>query len=319
MVQNLLSYSLINVYGLHIEFHLSPLENPIRVDKQPTSDIIVRLGQPEFSAQKVLTDLKFKKQEGHFVANPQEIYLFWNDVGTFLVKEGQEIIMDPVPFVEEHTLLHFIFGPALGVLLHQRGAFALHASSILFKNEAVAFMGHPGGGKSTLAASFYRRGYPILTDDIAAINGDDNPKIWPGPRELKLWPDAATVLDFSEDSLVRIHPRLEKFIFRVETNTRIPSAPVPLKRIYVLYEGPDQEIELLNRREGFIELIRHSYCARLLPELGSDQHFLQCVHLAKAVPVYRLTRPWAMEGLEKLVNLIENHLTYDFVETKTRN
>ncbi len=63
----------------------------------------------------------------------------------------------------------YLLGPVLGFLLRLRGITCLHASAVAVDGQALAFMGPPGAGKSTTAAAFARRGYPVLTDDITAL------------------------------------------------------------------------------------------------------------------------------------------------------
>ena len=63
-----------------------------------------------------------------------------------------------------------MLGTALGVLLHQRGLFALHASGVATPSGAWLFTGHSGAGKSTLVAWLHRRfGWPILSDDVTVV------------------------------------------------------------------------------------------------------------------------------------------------------
>ena len=68
-------------------------------------------------------------------------------------------------------------------------------------------------------------------------------------------------------------------------------APLLLRRIYVLAEGQANEIEPLRPQEALVELVRHSYVARLLEATGTaSSHFLQCASLANRVPICRLKR-----------------------------
>ena len=45
----------------------------------------------------------------------------------------------------------------------------LHATAVVVDGEAVAFLGDCGYGKSTLGAAFLARGFPLLTDDVLAL------------------------------------------------------------------------------------------------------------------------------------------------------
>src|SRR5262249_25236419 len=93
-----------------------------------------------------------------------DVYLYWQGLGTLLVRSGTEIFVDTVPAVDEGDLHLCILGPALAVLLRQRGLLVLHASAVQVAHGAIAFLASSGGGKSTLAASFYTRGHAVVTD-----------------------------------------------------------------------------------------------------------------------------------------------------------
>ncbi|MCI0530310.1 MAG: hypothetical protein L0Y56_22930, partial [Nitrospira sp.] len=70
-------------------------------------------------------------------------------VGKFFVVGNDEIVIQPVPGVEEAQLRLFLLGPVMAMLLRQRGLLVLHASAVAIDNGAVAFLGDTGWGKST--------------------------------------------------------------------------------------------------------------------------------------------------------------------------
>ena len=77
----------------------------------------------------------------------------WPGVGACEVRDGREIAVDPAPGVDADLLSTYLLGPALGVLLHQRGGLVLHASAVTVGGGCVAFLADAGWGKSTLAAT----------------------------------------------------------------------------------------------------------------------------------------------------------------------
>ena len=108
--------------------------------------------------------------EGYFTSTEREAYFFWDQLGKFLVRDGKEIIVDPLPNVEERAIRLPLLGTVLAVLLHQRGYFVLHASAIAVDGGVVAFLGNKGQGKSTMAATLYSRGHELVADDVVAID-----------------------------------------------------------------------------------------------------------------------------------------------------
>lgn len=289
------SYS---AYGLGIR---SVLPLPELEARGATSDVAVCLrGAEPISPQ--------ESAPGYFVrATGTEAYLSWRDVGRFLVRDGREVIVEPAAGVEERVLRLFLLGAVLAVLLHQRGRLVLHGSAVAVDGKAAVFLGGPGWGKSTLAAALYARGHGILADDVTAVDADAaSPMVFPGFPQLKLWPEAAAALGDRPETLLRIHPLLEKRALRAGDG--FPEAPLPLSRIYVLGEGENQEIDPLRPQEALVELVRHSYCARLLNGHDARRHFLHCASVAARVPVCRLRRQRALHALPALLQVVEEDL-----------
>jgi hypothetical protein len=74
-----------------------------------------------------------------------------------------------------------LLGPIIGFVLHLRGTPCLHGSAVAVDGRAVAFLGHSGAGKSTTAAAFVRAGLPALTDDVLALDEEQESGV--GSRE----------------------------------------------------------------------------------------------------------------------------------------
>jgi hypothetical protein len=140
-----------------------------------------------------------------------EFCLSQGQAGSFLVRRGREVVVDPLPGVDERVLRLFVLGAVLGVLLQQRGFLTLHASVVALDGEAVAFCGAAGAGKSTLARALYGNAHPFLTDDIAAVRRRDGRLVVvPGFPQVKLWPDAARSVGDDPERLPRLDPDSDK-------------------------------------------------------------------------------------------------------------
>ena len=72
--------------------------------------------------------------------------------GTMAERHGTEIVVDPLPSL----------GMGFGLLLRPRGLVVLHASSVDIDGKAVAFVGNPGRGKSTLALALLEQGHKLV-------------------------------------------------------------------------------------------------------------------------------------------------------------
>jgi hypothetical protein len=285
-------------YGLGIQ---SALSLPELVPGK-AGDVVIRLGKVDRLPPEAISAGVYSE------ATTREVYLFWEEVGAFLVRRGHEIIVEPAPGIEERALRLMVLGPALGVLLHQRGRLVLHASAVAIDGGAVAFLGGPGWGKSTTAAALHAQGHGIVADDVTAVRLDtDCPTVSPGFPQLKLWPEAA-ISSLGDDlqTLPRLHPELDKRARHVAR--AFPSATLPLRRIYVLAEGESQGIEPLQSQEALVELIRHSYVSALLQAAKASSHFLQCSSVVETVPIRCLRRPRSLPDLPVLARLVEEDL-----------
>jgi hypothetical protein len=241
-------------------------------------------------------------------ATADETCLFWADAGTILIRYGTEMIVEPLPHVDERVLRLYLLGPALGVLLQQRGLLVLHASAVAIGESAVAFMGESGWGKSTTAAALHRHGHAIVADDVTALHpcALERPLVYPAIPRLKLDATPAEALGYPVEALARFDVDDERLAYHV--NDRFPQAPLPLSRVYVLAEGPEVTIERCRPQDAFIELVRHSYALRVIGDRGaSTAHFHLCTHVVDSVPVYRLKRPSSLAVLPDLVRCVEAH------------
>ncbi len=233
--------------------------------------------------------------------------IHWNQVATFLVRGGCEIVVDAIPGVTAEVLRAYLLGSALGVLLQQRGWLALHASAVTVAGGVVAFLAASGWGKSSLAAALHAQGHPLVADDVIAVQVEGGqPTVFPGFPQLKLWPDTVAALGDAADNLPRLQPDGEKRIRRVEHD--FSHAPRPLRQLYVLADGPVLAIEPLAPRQGFLELVRHSYSARALAGAEVSDHFAQCSRLAARVPISRLRRPRDLQLLPELARRVAQDL-----------
>lgn len=232
---------------------------------------------------------------GRFRAAPGKLLVWIDAVARYLVRDGREIIVQPVPGAEDNDLRELLLCSPMGALLHQRGLLPLHASAIATPQGAVVFMAYSGQGKSTLAAHFHRRGCKILADDIAVVSFDPagRPQVAPGYPQFKLWPDSVAELGHSTASLRRFRAKMEKFF--VAFPDAFQAEPLPVVRLYVVEGRHDVEavkLEPLNVPEKLRYLLAHTYRAQYVPGLGCKQaHFQMLGRLAAVTPAMRVSRP----------------------------
>jgi hypothetical protein len=235
----------------------------------------------------------------------REAWLIFKDIGTVLVRNGNEILIETIPGADPKVIRLCILGPALAILLHQREFLVLHASSIEIRTGAIAFLGWSGWGKSTIAGAMHDRGFAVVADDFIAIStaSKTNLIVSPGFPRLKLWPDAAIALGRDLGTLPRLHSHADKR--EVLTRGGFVRTPLALRKLYVLADAPDLTISPLTPQQSVAELIRHTYGVTLLRNMRSSDHLKQYAIVVDSIPICRLTSPRDLRLLSDLAQMVE--------------
>lgn len=292
-------------YGLDIHSAFSLPE--LIASAKDTADVFIKTEKFNWSPPAI-------NNEGtYFHVTSKEAYLFWDNVGTFIVRDGKEIIINPRPDVEQSIIRLPLFGTVMAVLLHQRGFLVLHASAVSLGDSAIAFIGDKGQGKSTMAATLYGLGHNLIADDVVAVDFDStgSPRVVSSFPLMKLWPEAAiATLGDDPQTLAKIHPQVEKRSRSI--SERFVKASLPLERVYTLTHGGVSVIKSLPPQEAIKELIRNSYMARFgkqfLQGHEAAWHFHKCIKLANNIPVLNLERPRNLDLLPDVARLVEEDL-----------
>jgi hypothetical protein len=277
------------------------LSSPVPLPFFPTAS-----GTPnvEITFKKFCIPQAFNVEENSFYEDHEGIYLFWNAIGSFFVKESKQIFIHTAVPVNEGLLRLYLLGPVLAVLLHQRGRLVLHASAVEMSSACVLFLGQSGSGKSTMAAASSMRGHHVLNDDVSAIEVSQTESILlPGHSRIRLCHDTALHILKCREALPPLDALGEKYDYAVPSPRM--DVQLPLSRAYVLADGESVEIQQLSTQESFRELVQHSYCNQLLPPPRRVKHFFQCARLAATMPVCRLKRPRSLIRLNQVFEVIE--------------
>ncbi|UTB33128.1 MAG: hypothetical protein NKF70_02315 [Methanobacterium sp. ERen5] len=170
--------------------------------------------------------------------------------------------------------------------------------------EAIAFMGYCGEGKSTLATLMSCQGYPFICDDLLPIHLDNEGKImaFPAFPYTKLNDEIIKLLPKRSTSS-QLHPEVDKHFYDITHNFSTNS--LPLKTIYVLEDGINDEIIKLNIQDSFLELLKNSYAFNLFRYEEKTENFLQCSNLAKKIPIKKLRRTKSIDKISNIIHLIE--------------
>jgi hypothetical protein len=245
------------------------------------------------------------------------ILMHWSRIGTFLVEGGTTVTIAAVPGVDQRLLRLILNGPALGVLLFQRGHSVFHASVVASSEfgDAVAVLACKGDGKSTMAAALYNAGYYMMSDDLMAltVKGRDTVIVESGFPHAKLWAESAEALVEGAHALPRLGPYFDKRSRPI--TERFRETPTRLRAVFVLEKGQNVYTQQLSGFDALQQLLPHWYGVlfdgQLMPILGRERHFKETASLARTAPVYKLVRPWSLDRLPDVVNEVSLILSRD--------
>ena len=224
--------------------------------------------------------------------------LFYGDGVRFAVdRRGREVWADWPKDYSLEDVCTYLVGPVIGYVLRLHGTVCLHASAVAVDGRAIALVGRPGAGKSTTAAGFACCGFPVLSDDLAAL-ADKGAQflVQPGYPRVNLWPDSVRQLFGSEDALPRITPTWEKRYLPLGQNGHhFASSPLPLRAIYIL-ESRDEiltapMIEEVSGEEAFMALVANTYVNYLLDQDMRRTEFDVLSRVVSGIPVRRVRAP----------------------------
>lgn len=277
-------------YNLHIA---SELEMPELTEVEGEPDIIIKFGKVDEAAI-------MQANSGDYLVGEMP------DIGKFTFQQGRKLIIDLEQEVDESLLRTVILGPLLCVLLRQQGLLVLHASAVNIDGKAVAFMGGPGWGKSTLATAFHTQGYKVLTDDVMPVQvTSEQPLVFPAYPQFKVWEDAAHSLGHDTENLSLIYKDAQKLSYKFSYGFQ--QTPLPLYRIYILDRGNEHQISNIQPQEAFVNLIRHSRAINSVTHQDFvTQHLQQSAQLVKQVSFRRFSRKPSLEDVPELLKMIVN-------------
>lgn len=297
------------LYGLRLASDL-PLPELIGDESEGDPDVRVRL-QPTGVPRGCECDI-------HTLANGAGFRVA--DVGSYAILGGSEIRVEPECEAPARNVRLYLLGSAMGMLLHQRGLLPLHANAVEIGGRAIAFMGPPGEGKSTLAAWMARAGKFVLADDVCVLRGrpEGGHQVHPGLPRLRLWRSSLEGLGSSVEGYSRSYLGDDCYD-KYDVPLASPgSGGVPLSAVFLLARGERLVSERLHGAEAVAALVENTYRGSYVPHAqGTERHWRQCMALASTVPVFRLRRPWNLDGLEgmtaSLIDLCEELVREDAI------
>lgn len=204
----------------------------------------------------------------------------------------------------------YLLGPILGFVLLLRGTVCLHASSVALEKGALAFVGAPGAGKSTIAAAFAGLGYAVVTDDVVSLSDrGDEFHVQPGYPCIRLWPKSVQALYGDPEALPLLTRNWEKRgLFLGESGGMFQSESMKLKAVYLLGERSDEasapRVEPVAKSEGLIDLVKNTYVNYLKKGGAKSLEFQLLSRLVSAVEIRRIIPHKNIGELHRLCDIV---------------
>jgi hypothetical protein len=241
-------------------------------------------------------------------ASPGRLLLRGAKSATLLITGGNSITIEPLPGGDPATIQQLLLGWSFAGLFHQRAMLPLHGSALCRGDDCFVFCAPSGGGKSTLAASFLKRGFSFLDDNIALVEFQDGMAfIASGSPELRLWEDSMHDLEFEHQVAGRIRPDTAKTSIIARSNFRNKKAM--LTKIFILKRNADSKVSFANVSGAakFRALLENVSCVKFIKDSGCIPGIFRRVHeLAGSIPVVDILLPHRLPPPDELCDIILN-------------
>jgi hypothetical protein len=243
--------------------------------------------------------------QGNFQYTENDFLFKSKNSGKFLVKNSNKIIFEKYDNSTYEDIKALLLSVVLGIILHKKEKFPLHASAILYNGKAILFSGQCGAGKSTIATAFIKHGAGLISDDITVIDPScDNFFAIPSFSQIKLWPDSIQALGFNPANFERFRPKIEKRKLIIENAQKERHE---IRAIYFLKKNNMNKhtIEEMSIKSKITMLEKNTFRIRHMKQIGNNQkHFEICCALTKKIPMKILTFPQDKFMLDKTINMV---------------
>ena len=232
------------------------------------------------------------------------------DGTTFVIdRGGSHVWATWPPHMSLDDTATYLLGPVMAFVLRARGVLSLHAGVVELGGGAVAVVGGPEAGKSTVLAALALRGSRVLGDDLAPVYDEGGRLcIHPSYPRVRLWNDSVERLFGSAEALPLLTPTWDKRYLDVHERGLFEDRPLPLSAIFVLDDRVASEeaprVQTLSRREAFAVVLTHLHTVWMLPASPQDAVFRLATRIAREVPVARVTPHSDPARLSSLCDLI---------------
>ena len=242
---------------------------------------------------------------------PREWRLELEGIGWFRATNGQTLEWERWDdSVSDRDIRTFLVTSGLGALAIQRGELVVHGTALERDERAIALLGHPTTGKSTLAWCLLQQGWRLISSEVTVIKADRTIPF--GPQQIKLWHDAAQKLGIEAVNLPLVRRGLKRYRITPPSQS-LATAPTPLSAIYILNRSTNGDAnnkdtllgkikvsEALNQQSGLLALRNQAFHARFYRGMNTEARlFMQATGCVRSIPVHRLHLPDDIQAMSE--------------------
>jgi hypothetical protein len=192
------------------------------------------------------------------------------------------------------TIDHLLNDHVAPRIIADLGALVIHGSAVEIAGRLAIFMGKTGAGKSTLAASFLKRGHQLLGDDAVVISKTDTG--WVGEAvypSLRLFPESITEVFPESVDTAAMAFYSDKRLVRADAMRSTGSVEVPLGMIFVLTDGVEGvKCDRFGPADACMLMLENSFTLDPKSPIAAAARMAKAAALAAAVPCLELSYPY---------------------------
>ena len=241
--------------------------------------------------------------------NQNEYLLKFQNIAHYYVKDGNNILIEPISQNFLEVLVHF-YSSCLAVVLLQRNILTSHVSGVIVKNKVVLVAADSGTGKSTTSVKLQELGYPIFTDDTAILNVEDGICYARASYPMtKLWQETIEQqFIYAEESKDPIFEKINKYSFNF--HDQFISEKMPVATILFLEKIGDKiQISPMRTTDCLAYLINNVYVNKSIIGMKKQKlQFEETCAIAQVLPAYLVQRPSNISTLDTLAESIVQHI-----------
>ncbi len=273
-----------------------------------TPDLVVSPSQtaivPSVPADGTLLARDDDERRGYAVTSRGDSHLirFYGSCDFEYVAGLRSLAARRAPGVPEELSSIFLAANVLSCVLTLQGRYVVHASAVAIGDHAVAFVGPPHAGKSTVAAALCALGADLVTDDALRVELDaPYPLCHGGAAELRLRPEAARVARQSSGCTSR-----ETADGRLALRpARYRRGPLPLSALVIPVLSSSAlrvDLSVLSPREALIRLQPRVEC--WIDQAIRERQFRQAADLVRRVRCFQALLPHPTRDAEAFAPLL---------------